>query len=184
MSAADDILFEPIGKTTPKTSTNGLIDQQMIDAIKIALTGASAIEFFIDPKIAFDTYDLAADVIEHDKSVIRYTRQMVLHNPLGLIKPGRPAGALTIKDVFRRIHQGEDEFWFCAHINGNGIRKQKFVNWFSVDSKIPVLALDGGNGNCNFFEWWIVGVMRDFLGYQGYYAFATEADARKYYALP
>src|SRR5258708_370766 len=123
--SADDILFEPIGISKGKL----LVDQQMIDAVKIALSGVSAIEFFVDSDVSVDTYDIIADLIEKDPQVIKYTNQMIL--PVTVIDT-RPAGALTIKEVFHRMHAGEDHFYFCAKANVTGIQKYKFTNWFII----------------------------------------------------
>lgn len=176
--SVDDILFEPIDLNKAKI----LVDQDMIDAVKVALTGISALEFMVDPDISIDTYNEIADLVENDSLVVKYTGQMVKRDTYGI---HRPAGALTIKEVFHRIHRGEDEFYFCAKANGQGVIKEKFTNWFGIDSQIPILHVDDLTGNAGgFFEWWIVGLMSQFCGYNQYYGFTTEAEARKYYAIP
>lgn len=175
--SVDDILFAPIDLSGNK------LDQKMIGAIKNALTGINAIEFFVDSTTAIETYEQIADLVENDPQVLRYTTQMVKPDNLGL----RPVGALTIKDVFHRIHGGENEFFFCGRANGNGIIKERFTNWFSIDSQIPILHIvDPGNGPGvgGFFEWWLIGLMSQFCGYNQHYGFATEAAARNYYAIP
>jgi hypothetical protein len=176
--SVDDILFEPIGSSQ---ITSSQIDTQMVDAIKIALTGVSAIEFMVDPVLHIDTYNVIADLIENDQQIIAYTRQMVAvqTSPNYL----RPSGALGIKDVFQRLHQGLDEFYFCARANGQGVQKLKFTNYFSIDNQIPILHVDDPHAG-GFFEWWLLGLMSQFIGYNEYYAFGTEAEARKYYNLP
>lgn len=177
MSSADDILFEPIGTNRFKSG----LDQQMIDAVKIALTGVSAIEFIVDPTIPVATYDAIADLIENDSQILVYTGQMVKRDSLALL---RPKAALTIKDVFHRLHENKDEFFFCGRANGNGVSKQRFTNWFGVDSQIPIIHIDDLSGGSSYFEWWILGLMSQFGGYHEHYAFAENIDARKYYAVP
>src|SRR5678816_3588650 len=113
-SIADDILFEPI---VTNSSTNLLIDQQMIDAVKIALTGVAGLEFFVDPDIDVTTYDMIADTIENNQHVIAYTQTFVAPDSLHVI---RPVNSLTIKDVFRHLHAGQTAFWFCGRGNPNG----------------------------------------------------------------
>ena len=177
--SVDDILFEPIGSS--QTTTGPQIEAQMIAAVKMALTGSSDIEFMVDSTENIDTYNIIADLIENDKQIIKYTRKMVtIQTPPNFV---RPPGALGIKDVFQRLHQGLDEFYFCARSNGQGIQKLKFTNYFSIDGKIPILHVDDPRAG-GFFEWWLLGLMSQFIGYNEYYAFATEAEARKYYGTP
>jgi hypothetical protein len=178
--SVDDILFEPIGSSTT-TTLDPDVDTQMIDAVKIALTGVSAIEFMVDPDLNIATYDAIADLVETNGQIVAYTRKMVaIQTPPNFV---RPAGALTIKEVFHRLHQGQDEFYFCARANGQGIQKLKFTNYFSIDSQIPILHVDDPIAG-GFFEWWILGLMSQFVGYNQYYAFASNADAAKYYGTP
>lgn len=174
--SVDDILFEPVGLSKGKL----LIDQDMIDAVKVALSGVSAIEFFVDPDANADTYDAIADLIETDPQVVKYTNQMV---PL-VTTEARPVGALTIKEVFRRMHAGEDNFYFCARANGSGIHKHKFTNWFGIDTQIPMIHVDQSGGAGGFFEMWIMGLMPNNLGYNQYYCFADWSAASKYYGVP
>ncbi len=177
MSSADDILFQPITTNTNKSKPH--IDRQMIDAVRVALTGVAALEFFVDSSISIDTYDMIADMVEADAFVIAYTTALVIPDPLHNM---RPANALTIKDVFRRLHVGENAFWFCGQNNGNGVSINNFNNWFSIENKVPIVGLDGGaSGIVNLFEWWVIGLMCNFEGFGGHYAFATEIEARKYY---
>ena len=103
MSSVDDILFQPI--TTNANKSNLLIDWQMINAVTLALTGVAGIEFFVDSSISIDTYDRIADMIENDAIVIAYTSNLVTPDPQHTM---RPANALTIKDVFRRLYIGEN----------------------------------------------------------------------------
>ena len=179
-TTADDILFEPI-VVDPNNNPGLIIDQQMIDAIKIALTGTADIEFFVDSGVSVDTYDIIADIIEADPHVIAYTGNLVPSDSLHII---RPTNALTIKDVFRRLYNSENTFWFCGRNNGNGIQQNNFTNYFAIDNKVPILGLDGANGIINLFEWWTVGLMSNFVGYSEHYAFSSEIDARKYYGVP
>lgn len=174
---ADDILFEPIG---PSKSTI-ILDQEMIDAVKIALTGTSAIEFVVDYTTSLETYDKIADLIEDDPQIIKYTNQMV--NPISATEK-RPVGALTLKELFERMYNGNEEFYFCARGNGQGVQKHKFTNWFGIDSQIPMIHVDSSTGAGGFFEMWIMGLMSKNIGYNQYYCFSTWADASKYYGVP
>jgi hypothetical protein len=178
MSSVDDLLFEPIGTPVKGPIITG-IDTQMVDAVRIALTGSSNIEFFIDNTGDIATYEAIADLVENDSQVLKYTRQMVAQ----VTAPNftRPAGALTIKDVFRRLYNGQEEFWFTARLTSQGVTLNKFTNWFAIDGQIPILHLTDHTGGANFFEWWLVALMSNFVGYNGYYAFGTEAEARKYF---
>lgn len=181
MSAADDILFEPIGNTAKTTITSG-IDTQMVDAVRIALTGVSNMEFIVDSNVDITTYDAIADLIENDHQVVKYTRQMVaIQTPPSYV---RPIGALTIKEVFRRIHAGQNDFYFSGRLNGVGVTLNKFSNWFAIFGQIPILHLVDHTGGANVFEWWLIALMSNFIGYNEYYAFATEAEAQKYYGTP
>lgn len=176
--SVDDILFQPINQSI--TATVGIIDQGMIDAVNIALSGTTAIEFIVDPDIDVATYDTIADFIVTDPQVVKYTTALV--NKISVTQP-RPAGSLTIKDVFRRIHSGHTEFYFCARANGAGISKYEFTNWFGIDSGVPLLHVDQG-GYGDYFEWWLMGVMPDHVGYNQYYCFGDWSAANKYYGIP
>jgi hypothetical protein len=172
----DDILFEPINHDKDQSH----IDQKLIDEVKIALTGISAKDLFVDRHVSLETYELIADLVENDPQIVKYTNQMV--TPVSAMEK-RPNGAMTIKEVFRRLHVGENNFYFSARANGLGITKGEFANRFVIDGKIPMLHIDPSNGG-GVFEWWVMGLMTNNVGYNQYYCFANWSDASKYYGVP
>src|ERR1051326_837659 len=167
MSSADEILFEPINKP---------INQTMVDAVKQALENTITYQFSVDPRYSVETYDEIARLVEDDPNQIVYVKRMV--NP---DTGQRPATALSIKDVFRRMHAGNFEFYFCARANCGGITRYTFKNWFAIEHRMPTLQLDKQSSR---FEWWVVSLLSNFTGYTHHYAFGTWEDAHQYYGIP
>jgi hypothetical protein len=171
--SADDILYEPIVKRTSTT---------IIDQVTRALSGSDDFIFTVDPVIDLAIYDQIADIVEQNPTVIAYTRKLVGHDPHAT---WRPAGAMTMKTVFHRLHAGIDEFWFCGRCNGAGIQHYHFTNWFAITKTVPMVQIDTKTVTLSDkFELWVLGLLGNFVGYSTYYAFATKDEARKYYAIP
>ena len=169
--SADVILFEPIAK----------INQQIIDSVQRALDGTlQKYEFSVDPRHALETYDRIASFVENDPDQIVDVKRTCTHDPLQM---RRPARALAIKDVFRRLYRGNKEIFFTARANGGGINRYELTNWFAIDTQRPVLHLKGNPSNIQH-PWWVLSLLSNFAGYAEYYAFGTHEDAHAYYGLP
>lgn len=171
--SADDILYEPI----IKRKSNSLVDH-----VTHALDGGGDLVFTVDTALDLAIYEQIADLVEQHPGVIAYTRKLVGHDPHAT---WRPAGAMTIKTVFQRLYAGVDEFWFCGRCNGAGIQHYRYTNWFAITQTVPGLQIDTKSVQlADKFEWWVLGLLGNFVGYSTYYSFSTSDEARKYYAIP
>lgn len=177
MTRADDILFEPIGKL--KNHLN--IDNDLINIVKLALNGNTNLDFFVDKSIHIDTYNQIADLIENNNFVKCYNDKLV--KPVSHSNQ-RPKGALTIKEIFKKIYINDKDIYFCAKSNGVGITKISLSNWLGIDERVPVIHLIDNSGVGDFFEWWVLGIFSTHTGYNQYYTFGNEIDANSYYGIP
>jgi hypothetical protein len=174
MSAVDDILYAPIDTINPP-----VLDQALIANVALALGDPNhCISFSVNPSVSLDTYERIADIIEADNFVRRVASAAVAFDPFGMI---RPTAALTIKDLFRFLHRGgKPAFYWTAIRSPAGIEPIIFANTFSIGSSLPLIRMADGRD----YEWWIVGLMSQYVGYQGYYTFVEHNDATGYWKTP
>jgi hypothetical protein len=174
MSAVDDILYAPIDSNPP------VLDQALIASIALALGDPTRnVTFSVDSAISLATYQRIAEIIETDRVVFRAARLVVASNPHGNF---RPITALTIKNLFEFLHRcpGANHFFWTAKRSPAGVEQIEFANTFSIISGIPVVRMSDGRD----YEWWIVGLMSQFAGYQGFYAFSDHNDAQNFWSSP
>lgn len=173
MSSVDDILFAPI----QPLNIESLVLEEMI--AKALTDRMENVVFHIDNTMKLDTYIKVAEAINTNNTIFNAARQIVMVNPAAITGVSeRPTGSLSAQDVFTRIHSGNPEFFWTAPQSIHGVEHYKFTNIFHIVSGLPMAEISSGGT----FEWWILGLMEKFLGYQRYYCFGTETEARNWWS--
>lgn len=175
MSQADDILFAPVTKPFEH-------DHELIRKTKHVLVDTKkGFDFRVEQAIPIGIYDQLAELVENDPLQIAALKRAVHFDPK---QTRRPTNALSIQDVFRRMHNGNHTFYFATKFGGPGVRGYEFENWFSLQNSVPCVRLKHQLDPNNKYEWWVLSLIGNFTGYNKYYAFGTEDEARKYNATP
>jgi hypothetical protein len=175
MSAIDDILYAPI---TPNPDTD--IDQAVIAQITACLNDLSmTVTWTVDPSVTMATYNRIAEIIENNRFIFRAARQLCASDPHGNF---RPTDALTINTLFAHFHTTPvtTEYFWTTRGAATVIVPVGICNQFSIVGGIPMVRLIDGRT----YEWWMVGLMSNFAGYQGYYFFSDKMHAYNYWTIP
>lgn len=167
--SVEDILFSPINPIAPYRSS-------IVDRVLIGFLAKIDVEFAVDPHVAVTDYERVAELIENDGTVFRAARQLCCVDTFGSL---RPPGALTLKDVFARLHRGENNFYWTSQRSPRGIEQYEYANYFVITHGLPIAGITTGN-----FEVWVLGLLSNFAGYLGHYAFAEHAQAHSYWCSP
>jgi hypothetical protein len=167
---ADDILYSPI-------SAAPVIDQAIIANIALALGDPScAISWAVDVSVTLDTYRRVVEVIEADPVIDKAASRIVVP----ATSDPRPTGALTMTELFERLHKDKTarRYYWTRKGSPSGVETIEFLNMFGIVAGVPFARMSDGLD----YEWWTIGLMSNFSGFQGFYAFAEHKDAQKFWS--
>lgn len=169
MSTVDDILFAPIDPDP----IPGVIDQALIAHVAMCMGDPNTgLIYSVSDQADIVTYRKIANVIEQDKRVFRHARQFCASDPFGHF---RPKTALDITALFEMLHRNPaalNVFWSCPQAL-TGVISIGINNHFEIFKGMPTAQLGDGMK----YEWWVLGLMSNFAGSNGYYCFVNEQDA-------
>lgn len=173
---ADDILYSPI---IPSIQLSA-IDQMLLSNVALAMGDPSMVFTFpVEKQISLGTYRKIANTIENDPVIFKTVRRHCA-NTSGMMP--RPAGSLALTELMERLHKNPanlDYYWTCRR-SAAGVEMIRFSNHFTIVMSIPTIRMSDGRD----YEIWLAGLMSNFTGYQGYYAFADPNDAQKFWSTP